>query len=67
MQHGGKIMEIKDYAAVLKWAIRNQLEYAEEEANGTFATEYMEGYYAGVIKGLELALDKIDASMFLAK
>jgi flagellar biosynthesis/type III secretory pathway protein FliH len=62
-----KIMSIKSYIEVLKWAIKSQLEHVEEESNGTFATEYMEGYYEGVKKGLEIALEKIDASMFLAK
>ena len=60
-------MSIKNYIEVLKWAIKSQLEYAEEEANGSFATEYMEGYHEGVKRGLEIALEKIDASMFLAK
>lgn len=60
-------MTIKDYAAVLKWAIQNQIDYIEkEEANGNFATEYTEGKYRGMVMGLEIALEKIDASMFLA-
>ena len=61
-------MSIKDYAEVLKWAIKNQIAYVEEEErNGEFATEYMEGKYRGVVEGLEIALEKIEASMFLAK
>jgi hypothetical protein len=61
-------MTIKDYATVLKWAIKNQIEYVEEEErNGEFASEYMEGKYRGIVQGLEIALEKIEASMFLAK
>lgn len=61
-------MSIKDYAEVLKWAIKSQIAYVEEEErNGEFATEYMEGKYRGVVEGLEIALEKIEASMFLAK
>ncbi len=61
-------MTIKDYTEVLKWAIKNQIAYIEEEeANGSFATEYMEGKYRGIVEGLEIALEKIEASMFLAK
>lgn len=61
-------MTIKDYAGVLKWAIQTQINYIkEEERNGTFETEYMEGKYRGIVRGLEIALEKIEASMFLAK
>ena len=61
-------MEIKGYMDIMKWVIQNQIEYTKEEANeGTFATEYMEGYYGGIVRGLEIALEKIEASMFLAK
>ncbi len=60
-------MEIEGYMEIMKWVMQNQIEYAKEEANGTFASEYMEGYYAGIVRGLEVAIEKIDASMFLAK
>ena len=61
-------MTIKSYAEVLKWAIQTQIDYIEEEErNGNFETEYMEGKYRGMVRGLEIALEKIDASMFLAK
>lgn len=60
-------MDIERYMEIMKWVMRNQMEYAEEEANGTFATEYMEGYYAGIRRGLEIALEKIEASAFLAE
>lgn len=61
-------MTIKDYAGVLKWTIQTQINYIEEEErNGTFETEYMEGKYRGMVRGLEIALEKIEASMFLAK
>jgi hypothetical protein len=61
-------MEIDRYMEIMKWVIKNQMEYAREEANeGEFASEYMEGYYGGIVRGLEIALEKIEASEFLAK
>lgn len=61
-------MSIKDYAEVLKWVIKSQIAHVEEEErSGEFETEYMEGKYRGVVEGLEIALEKIEASMFLAK
>lgn len=61
-------MTIERYMEIMKWVMQTQIEYAKEEANsGEFATEYMEGYYGGIVRGLEIALEKIDASMFLAK
>lgn len=61
-------MDIKNYAEVLKWAIKTQIGYIEDDTKkGNFATEYFEGYYAGMIRGLEIAIEKIDASMFLAE
>ena len=32
----GKIMTIKGYADILKWAMRTQIEYVEDEANKGF-------------------------------
>lgn len=61
-------MTIKGYADILKWAMRTQIEYVEEEANSGFCKTMEEArYYEGIKKGLEIALEKIDASMFLAK
>ncbi len=61
-------MTIKSYADVLKWAIQIQLDEVEQNIeHGEFATEYFEGYNNGVARGLEIALEKIQASMFLAK
>lgn len=61
-------MTIKSYADILKWAIRNQVEYVQEEANSSFCNTMEKAmYYEGIQKGLEIALEKIDASMFLAK
>lgn len=57
-------MNIKDYAQVLKFAIQMQIEYVEEEMQKPLADE---NYLSGVITGLQTALDKIDASMFLAE
>jgi hypothetical protein len=69
-QHGGKFMDIKSYADVLRFAIKMQINYIEEDEkdlNTRHATEYFEGYYEGMKRGLEMALEKIDASMFLAE
>ena len=57
-------MGIKDYANILKWAIKTQIEYVQEEMEKPYADE---NYYSGVINGLQIALDKIEASMFLAR
>ena len=61
-------MDSERYMEIMKWVIQNQIDYAKEEANeGEFATEYMEGYYGGIVRGLEIALEKIEASKFLAE
>lgn len=61
-------MEVERYMEIMKWVIQTQIEYAREEANeGEFATEYREGYYGGIVRGLEIALEKIEASKFLAE
>lgn len=61
-------MDIKSYADVLRFAIRMQIGYIEkDEQEAVFATEYCEGYHAGMIYGLQIALEKIDKSMFLAE
>jgi hypothetical protein len=62
--NGGKYMTIKDYAGVLKWAIKTQIDYQMEEMQNPNADER---FHDGVIVGLQIALEKIDASMFLAK
>lgn len=59
-------MDIKSYADILRFAIKLQIANIEEgESKQTFATEYMEGYHEGIKRGLEIALQKIDASNFL--
>lgn len=61
-------MNIENYMEIMRWVLRTQIDYVREEANGEACdTEYMAGYYQGIEKGLEIALEKIDASMFLAK
>lgn len=61
-------MDIERYMDIMKWVIQTQIEYANEEANeGKFASEYVEGYYGGIVRGLEIALEKIEASKFLAE
>lgn len=57
-------MDIKSYADILKYAIQLQIEYVKEEMEKPFANEER---LDGVISGLRIAMDKIDASMFLAE
>jgi hypothetical protein len=57
-------MTKKDYADVLRFAIQAQIEYQKEEIQKPYADEQ---FHSGVIEGLRIALDKIDASMFLAE
>lgn len=58
-------MTIKDYAEVLKYAIKLQIDYKEEALQECNAMN--EDYVEGIIAGLQIALEKIDASMFLAE
>ena len=58
-------MTIKDYADVLRFAIKMQISYKEEALQNCNAMN--EDYVEGIITGLQIALDKIDASMFLAE
>jgi hypothetical protein len=64
-QHGGKFMDIKSYADVLRLAIKMQIGYEEEALQD--CNPMREDYISGIITGLQIALDKIDASMFLAE
>ena len=57
-------MNKRDYADILRFAIKMQIGYVEEdmEKAGIYVDER---YYDGIITGLRMALDKIDASEFL--
>ncbi len=57
-------MTIKSYADILKLALKMQIDYVKEDMEKPYADE---DYLGGVINGLQIALDKIDASMFLAE
>jgi hypothetical protein len=57
-------MTKKDYADILKFAINGQIEYAKEELEGILLIEESR-YLEGIIRGLKIALEKIDASAFL--
>ena len=60
------MMALESYADILKFAIQMQIKDIEnDEAERSFATEYSEGYYSGMKRGLEIALQKIDASKFI--
>ena len=59
-------MTIKNYADVLRLAIQFQITDAEKELERDHYYED-EKYIEGVISGLRIALEKIDASMFLAE
>lgn len=58
-------MDIKSYADVLRFAIKMQIGYEEEVLQKCDAMN--EDYVEGIITGLNIALEKIDASMFLAE
>ena len=57
-------MTIESYADVLRFAIKMQKDYIEEDMQRPFANEE---YLSGIQRGLDIALEKIEASMFLAK
>lgn len=57
-------MELSSYMDILKFAINMQIEGIKEEMERPFANEE---YLEGVTRGLEIALDKIEASRFLAE
>jgi len=59
-------MTNKDYSEVLKFAIRAQIAYVESELAHDLPYE-RERYLEGVISGLDIALEKIEASMFLVE
>ena len=57
-------MNKKEYADILKFALRLQIDYIEEDMEKPFANyEYLEG----MRRGLEIAMEKIDASAFLTE
>ena len=56
---------IKEYADILRFAIKMQINYEEEILREASIIE--ENYVDGIITGLRIALDKIDKSMFLAE
>lgn len=58
-------MDKKSYAEILKFAIRTQIDYVIEEMDTCRPERY--DYLDGVVRGLEIAIEKIDASMFLAE
>lgn len=58
-------MTIKDYADILKWAINIQIEDVKKELSEPIIID--ESYLQGVRTGLKIALEKIEASMFLAE
>lgn len=55
-------MKLEDYAGLLKFAMQTQIDYEMEELEKPFADEE---YLNGIITGLRIAMDKIDASAFL--
>ena len=54
---------IKEYADILRFAIKMQIEYVEADMEKSMILE--EDYYNGIITGLRMALEKIDQSEFL--
>ena len=58
-------MTMKDYAELLKGVLKMQIGYKEEELQNAMLER--EDYLEGIIAGLYIAIEKIDASMFLAE
>jgi hypothetical protein len=56
-------MDLKGYSDVLKFAIQIQLDSVNKELQSDIILD--ESYLRGVKTGLQIALDKIEASMFL--
>lgn len=56
-------MTKKDYVEVLKFAIQLQVDEVNRELSADIILN--ESYLQGVKTGLQIALDKIEASMFL--
>lgn len=57
-------MTKRDYADILRYAIKLQIDYVREDMEkATFITD--ERYCDGIISGLRMALEKIDDSEFL--
>ena len=58
-------MTIENYADILNFAIKMQIEYEKERLENPRLTYEKEMYVGGIIMGLEIALEKIEASNFL--
>ena len=56
-------MNKKEYADILRFAIKIQIGYVEEKMENSFSID--RDYQEGIIRGLQIALEKIDASEFL--
>ena len=59
-------MTIKNYADVLRFAIQLQIRDAQDEVSHAESYE-REQYLDGVVTGLRIALEKIDAADFLTE
>lgn len=57
-------MTKRDYADVLKMAMQMQIDYVMEDMEKPYADE---DYLNGVIMGLRIAIEKIEASKFLTE
>ena len=59
-------MDAKRYAEILKSVIQMQvIELRKRAEDNEFTGDYTDGWSQGVVRGLEIALEKIDASAFL--
>lgn len=56
-------MNKKEYADILRFAIKMQIGYVEEKMENSISID--RDYQEGIIRGLQIALEKIDASEFL--
>jgi hypothetical protein len=57
------MMNAKEYADILKFAIELQIGYVKEDMEN--AIFYDENYFDGMITGLRMAIQKIESSSFL--
>ena len=64
---GEKKMNKKEYADILKFAMQSQKHSVNDEIRERLHRGEDVDFLEGVVRGLEIAIEKIDASMFLTE
>lgn len=59
------MMTLEEYSTVLKGVLLMQVEYENEQLRDWGNSPMMIEHLRGIKKGLQIAIDKIDASAFL--